>query len=162
MEHRSALPKETPVMSTRSRNRSDLSAARPPLVGRLHEIVTTRPVPTPEPQVPWQPPHLAGQALIQSPQMTVLGQLGRGKTYGRPGSVAKAALARWLYVDAMRRTRRPVVVLDQSEPYPHAFVLDENAGGERLDLSAYADRVIDPLTFERALSTSPRVTTGEW
>jgi len=33
-------------MSTRSRNRSDLSAARPPLVGRLHKMATTRPVPT--------------------------------------------------------------------------------------------------------------------
>ena len=29
-------------MSTRSRNRSDLSAARPPLVGRLHAMATTR------------------------------------------------------------------------------------------------------------------------
>ncbi len=113
-------------MSTRSRNRSDLSAARPPLVGRLHEMVTTRrPVSNPEPQVRWQRPHLA----------------------------------RWLYVDAMRRTRRPGIVLDQSEPDRYAL-LDENAGGERL--SAYADSVLNPLTFEHVLSTSPRLTTGEW
>ncbi len=151
-------------MSTRSRNRSDLGAARQPLVGRLHAMATLpphpRPVPIPEPQVWWQCPHLAGRAVTQS-QMTVLGQLARGRTYGRPDSVAKTALARWLDVEAMRRTRRPMVVLDQGDPDPHALVLDE-AGGERLDLSAYADRVIDPPAFEHALSTSPRVTTGQW
>ncbi len=32
-------------MSTRSRNRSDLGAAGPPLVGRLHAMATTHPSP---------------------------------------------------------------------------------------------------------------------
>jgi len=158
MEHQSALPKETPVMSTRPRNRSGRSE-RTPLVGRLHEMATTRHVPATVPPVWWQRPHLAGRALIKSPQMTVLGQLGRSMSYGRPGRGAKAALARWLYVDAMRRTRRPVVVLDAGRGFK---VLDEVAGCEPLDMSGSAGKAIDPLTVKHAFSSSPRVTTGEW
>lgn len=111
----------------------------------MHEMAITRHVPAPPaPQMWSKRSHLAGGSLIKSPQMAVLGQLGRGM-----GAIAKAACARWLHVDAMRRTGRPVVVLDEA------------ANCKSLDLSAYAGRPIDPLTFEHALSSSPRVT-GEW
>ncbi|MDP3972114.1 MAG: hypothetical protein Q8P61_04285, partial [Candidatus Nanopelagicales bacterium] len=94
--------------------------------------------------------------LIEGPQMAVLGRLGRGKTRGPFG---KAALARWLYVDTMLRTARPVIVLDAPGGVD---VLDELSGCERLDMSAYAGQVLDPLRFEHARSRAPRVTAGEW
>jgi hypothetical protein len=100
----------------------------------------------------WQRPHQVGQALIPSPQMVVLGQLGRGKSTAPITHLggSKSALARWLYVEAMRRSARPVVVLDEA------------AQCEPLDLSAHADRVIDPLTFGHAPSSSSGDTAGEW
>jgi len=121
------------------------------LVGRLHEMAIARPVAAPPAtQGWWQRPHLAGQALIRNPQMVVLGQLGRGKSAAPRPLVGKSALARWLYFDALCLTGRPVVVLDEA------------AACKPLDLSAYADRVIDPLSFGHALSSASGDAAGEW
>lgn len=138
-------------MSTRSRTRSARSTPRPPLVGRLHEMAVTRPVPAPPASKRWwQRPHQAGQDLIQYPQMVVLGQLGRGKSASPHPLGGKSALARWLYFDALRLSGRRVVVLD------------EMATCKPLDLSAYADCEIGPLKFGPGDASSSSDTAGEW
>ena len=86
--------------------------------------------------------------------MVVLGQLGRGKSTAPTATLggSRSALARWLCFEAMRRSDRPVVVLDGTAQWA--------AQGEPLDLSAHAGRVIDPLTFGHALSSSSGDTRG--
>lgn len=137
-------------MSTRSRNRSNPGAARPPLVGRLHELATTRPVTTRVRQGWWKPRRVAGEALICNPQAAVVGSLGRGKSLGSPGRGSRAALMRWLYLDALRFTGRPVVVLDEA------------ACVEPIDLSSVTGVAIDPLAFGPLPSSSPTDRPGEW
>ncbi|MEV5003889.1 hypothetical protein [Nocardioides sp. LML1-1-1.1] len=142
-------------MLPRSSNRTRTS--QPPLVGRLHELATTRPVSTaPASQMWGQPPRLAGQALIQSPQMAMLGQLGRGqsavcvsKSWLRQDG-SKTALMRWLYMDALRFSGRPVVVLDEA------------AAVEPFDFSTVNDVTLDPLALGSATSSSPNDGTEKW
>lgn len=144
-------------MLPRSSNRP--RPARPPLVGRLHELATTRPVANvPASQMGLrQPPVLAGQSLIKSPQMTVLSPLGQHRKSAvcvskgwlrQDGS--GTALMRWLYMDALRFSGRPV------------FVLDEAAAVEPFNFSAVADVTIDPLALGSATSSAPHNRTGEW
>lgn len=143
-------------MLPRSSNRTRTS--RPPLVGRLHELATTRPVSAaPASQMWWQPPRLAGQALISSPQTTVLSPFGQqrksavsvSKSWLRQDG-SRTALMRWLYMDALRFSGRPVVVLDEA------------AAVEPFDFSTVNDVTIDPLAWGSALSSSPHHGTGEW
>lgn len=137
-------------MSTRSRTRSNPEAACPPLVGRLHELATKRPVTTgADPEVWWQQPRLAGVALVCKPQAAVFGALGRGKSLGRPGRGSKTALMHWLYLDALRFTGQPVVVFDEA------------ASVEPIDLSSVTDVVIDPLACGPVPSRSSTDAAGE-
>jgi hypothetical protein len=137
-------------MSTRSRNRSNPKAVRPPLVGRLHELATTRRVSTRvDPGVWWEQQRLAGECLIHKPQAAVFGALGRGQSFRRPGRGGKTALMRMLYLAAMRRSDRPVVVLDEA------------AAVEPFDFSSVTDVVIDPLRFGPLRSASSN-RSGEW
>lgn len=142
-------------MLPRSSNRTRTS--RPPLVGRLHEMATTRVPTAPASQIWWQPPRLAGQALIQSPQTTVLSPLGQHRKSAvsvsnswlrQDGS--KTALMRWLYMDALRFSGRPVVVLDEAAAF------------EPFDFSTVSDVTINPLALGSATSSSPHNGTGEW
>jgi hypothetical protein len=160
MEHQPALPKETPVMSTRPRNRSGRSE-RTPLGGRLHEMATTRAVRTQPGSQDWPRPHQAGRSVIRNPEIVVFGQLGRRQSRAlRPLGGTKSAFARWLYVEALRSGRQ-VIVLDKSDPRgEYARLLDEMAGCE--PLAALPGSVIDPPTFKHARSSLPRVTAGEW
>jgi hypothetical protein len=133
-------------MSTRSRNRSNPKAARPPLVGRLHELATTRPVTTPvDKEGWWRQPGLPGEALIHNPQAAVFGALGRGQRFRRPGR-GKGALVRILYLDALRRSDRPMVDLDEA------------AAVKPIDLSAE----INPLAFGPPSPPSSTDPSGEW
>ncbi len=143
-------------MLPRSSNRTRTSL--PPLVGRLHELATTSPVPTaPASQMWGQPPRLAGQALIQSPRTTVLSPLGQhrksavyvSKSWLRQDG-SRTALMRWLYLDALRFSGRPVVVLDEA------------AAVEPFDFSTVNDVTIDPLALGSATSSSPNAGTGKW
>jgi hypothetical protein len=143
-------------MSTRSRNRSNPRAVRPPLGGRLHELATTRRVTTPANERGWsRQPGRAGEGLIRNPQVAVFGSLGRGKSavrtprswLGQDGS--KAALMRWLYLDALRFSGRPVVV-------------DEAASVEAFSFSSVADVEIDPLSFGPPSPSSSTDPSGEW
>ena len=138
------------------RSSSRTRTSRPPLVGRLHELATTRVPTAPASQMWWQPPRLAGQALIQSPQMAMLGQLGRGqsavcvsKSWLRQDG-SKTALMRWLYMDALRFSGRPVVVLDEA------------AAVEPVDCSTGSDVTINPLALGSATSSSLHHGAGEW
>lgn len=133
---------KTPL--THSSNRP--SPTRPPLVGRLHEMAITRPVPAPPAR--WPASRVAGGGVIPNPQMAVLGRPGR----------SKGALAKRLVAGAIRSW--PLVVID-----PHDgddVALDELAGCQPLDLSRHVDRAIDPPTCDHARASSPRVTAGEW
>jgi hypothetical protein len=150
MDHHTDQLKRLPVM--RSRNRSGRSQ-RSSLVGRLHEMAIS-PV-RPAAPVWWQRPHQGGQALIPVPQMVVRERLGRAKSTAPVPHAggSRSALARWLCFEAMRRSDRPVVVLDGTAQWA--------AQGEPLDISARAGRVIDPLTFGEALSGPAGNTDGE-
>jgi hypothetical protein len=93
--------------------------------------------------------------------MLVFGELGHEKSPAPLPLDGKSVLAGWLYFDALRLSG-PVVVLDKSEPTArYVLALDEMAGCERLDLSAY-DGVIAPLRFGPAPSRSSSDTAGEW
>jgi hypothetical protein len=152
-EPKPRLLEELSVMSTRSRNRSNPRAVPPPLVGRLHELATTRPVTTPvERKGWWQQPGLAGEGLIRNPQVAVFGSLGRGRSSVRVPSSwlrqggSQTALMRRLYLDALRFSGRPVIVFDEA------------ASVEPFDLSS----VTDPLSFV-SLQPSPATDpSGEW
>lgn len=135
---------KTPVTSRRSPRRP--SSTRPPLVARLHEMAITRPVHTP--QAWWPASRGAGDGVIPNPQMRVLGRPGHGK----------GALAKRLVAGSMRSW--PLVVIDPRDGYD--VLLDELAGCDPLDLARHVDRAIDPLSFDHARSSSPRVTAGEW
>jgi len=102
--------------------------------------MATSPVPPAAP-VRWQRHHQVGQALIPDPQMVVAGQLGRGR---------KSVLARQLYLETLRRSGRPVMVLDQAP------------ASKPLDLSSVARRVLDPLAWGPGPASSSSETTGEW
>ena len=64
--------------------------------------------------------------------------------------VARAARPRWPYLDALRFTDRPVVVLDRA------------AACELLVLATCAGRVSNPLAFGRELASSSGDTAGAW
>lgn len=134
---------KTPVTSRRSARRP--SSTRPPLVGRLHEMAITRPVPAPPAW--WPARRRAGDEVIPNPQMRVLGRPGHGK----------GALAKRLVVDGFRNSARVVNTRDG-----YGVLLDEFVGCDPLDLARQVDRAIDPLTLDHARSSSPRVTAGEW
>ncbi|WP_460833969.1 hypothetical protein [Nocardioides hungaricus] len=102
--------------------------------------MATSPVPPAAP-VWWQRAHQVGQALIPDPQMVVVGQLGRGR---------KSVLARRLYLEAMRRSGPPVMVLDKAP------------ASKPLDLSSVTRRVLDLLAWGPGPSSSSSSSTGEW
>ena len=87
--------------------------------------------------------------------MFVLGQLGRGKSPALVPGNGRGSLARRRYCAALR-SARPVVVLDARDGFE---TLDEMAGCERLDLSAY-DTSINPLAFGPVPSSSSGDTAG--
>ena len=155
MDHQTDQLKGLPVM--RSRNRW-VRSQQPPLVGRLHEMATTRPAPAPPvSQGWWQCPYEPGQSVIRNPGMFVLGQLGRGKSPALVAGNGRGSLARRRYFDALS-SARPVVVLDARDGFE---ALDEMAWCERLDLSAY-DTTINPLAFGPVPSSSSGDTAGGW
>jgi hypothetical protein len=132
-------------MSTRSRNCSIPGAipraARPPWVGQLHELATTRPVTTPvDPQRCREHPRLAGESLIRHPQALVFGTL-----------------------EAPRGSTRPVVVvLDEAasvKPIDLPSVTDLAIDGV---IDEVIDVVIDSLTFGPLPSSSFPDRSGQW
>lgn len=143
-------------MSTRSRNRSNPQAVRP-LVGRLHELATTRPVTTPaNAKGWWRQPGPAASTMMPSKRAVVFGSLGRGKSavrapsssLGRDGS--KTGLMRWPYLDALRFSGRPVVVFDEA------------GSVELVDLSSVTETPINPLTFGTPTSGSSADPARAW
>ncbi len=133
------------MMSTRSRTYPARSTQRP-LGGHLHEMATTRPVPTP--RTWWHNPYLDRQGLMLGPQTFVLGQPGSGKGRRQPGH-GKTALVRELHIDASRRRFGPSVIFDEAAVFTP--VLPLVAGG-----------AIDPLAWAPRRSTSSARTAGEW
>ena len=114
------------------------TATLPPSV-RLHEMAVLKPTCAAAAQTAgWWSPMLAGEDLIRNPKVTVLGRVSHGKSLGRPHQSSvhrsnKTALMRWLYLDAMRRSDRPVVVFDEvCKVVP-------------FDLSSVSDRATDPF-----------------
>ncbi|GAB7007273.1 hypothetical protein JCM18899A_47480 [Nocardioides sp. AN3] len=126
------------TLATRSDPCNPSTCAKPPLVGRLHEMAVTRPSPPPD-------------RLGLRPQWVIFGRPGRGK-----GALVK----RHVMAEAIRSW--PTVAVDPSR---ECVVFDELAGCEPLRLSGSV-RALDPFTITAGSGAvwSPPTdgTAGEW